>query len=69
MMGRVPQSQQDIIYNKLAALHVVAMVDRFLEPPPLPVGAGNDFVEDYKLNNVYIEVLGTISHTPYAVTR
>ncbi|PPQ97576.1 hypothetical protein CVT26_002363 [Gymnopilus dilepis] len=65
MMGRVPQNQQDFVYNKLAALHVAAMVDRFLEPPPLPAGAGNDFVEDYKLNNVYVEVLGTISHTPY----
>ncbi|KAF8912113.1 hypothetical protein CPB84DRAFT_755422 [Gymnopilus junonius] len=65
MPGRMTKGQQEFIYNKLAALYLPAMVNRFLEPSPLPTGSPADFVEDFKLNNVYIEVMGTISHTPY----
>lgn len=57
--------QQNVIYNKFAALHLPALVDRFLESPSLPPTFPQDMVEDFKLNNTYIEMIGATSHTPY----
>ena len=57
--------QQDVIYNKFAALHLPALVNRFLEAPGLPPVFPQEMAEDFKVNNTYIEMLGAISHTPY----
>jgi len=57
--------QQDVIYNKFAALHLPALVDRLLEAPGLPPAFPQEMAEDFKVNNTYIEMLGAISHTPY----
>ncbi|KIM48705.1 hypothetical protein M413DRAFT_84246 [Hebeloma cylindrosporum] len=57
--------QRDVIYNKFAALHLPTLVDHFLEPPSLPPTFPQDMVDDFKVNNTYIEMIGAISHTPY----
>ncbi|PPQ63266.1 hypothetical protein CVT24_006791 [Panaeolus cyanescens] len=57
--------EQDIVYHKFAALYLPALVINLLDPPPLPEGAPPGLIDDFKLNNCYIEILGTVSHTPY----
>ncbi|KAF9053017.1 hypothetical protein BJ165DRAFT_1444858 [Panaeolus papilionaceus] len=57
--------EQDVVYNKFAALYLPALINRLLDPPALPDAVPPDFADDFKLNNCYIEILGTVSHTPY----
>ncbi|KDR73653.1 hypothetical protein GALMADRAFT_228099 [Galerina marginata CBS 339.88] len=62
---RLTELQQDIVYNKFSALYLPALVNGFLEPPPLPLGAPQELVEEFNINNTYVEMMGAISHTPY----
>ncbi|KAF8969649.1 hypothetical protein BDZ97DRAFT_1794477 [Flammula alnicola] len=66
---RLNELRQDAVYNKFSALYLPALIDRFLEAPPLPPGSPQDLVEEFKLNNTYIEMMGAISHTPYFAKR
>jgi hypothetical protein len=58
-------NQQDIIFHKFAALYLPSMVDRFLEPPPLPSNVPAFMTDEFMLNNPYLEMIGVVSHTPY----
>ncbi|KAF9532219.1 hypothetical protein CPB83DRAFT_847449 [Crepidotus variabilis] len=61
------ERDQDIIYNKLAASHLPALVNNFLDAPlpPTTIYPDESKRSEFRLNNVYLEILGTISHTPY----
>lgn len=57
--------QQDVISHKFAALFLPSLVDRFLEPPPLPTNLPGFMTEEFQLNNPYLEMISFVSHTPY----
>lgn len=54
-----------MIFTKFSALYLPALVNKFIEAPPLPDGIPQETVEEFKLNNCYLEFLSAISHTPY----
>jgi len=63
---RVPnEMKQDIVYSKLCAAYLPAMVSRFLEGPRPPLNAPSYMDEDLKVNNAYLEMMAAMSHSPY----
>lgn len=62
---KMTEREQDIVYHKFAALYLPSLVDSFLQAPPPPPGNPQDLIEEFRLNNTYMEMMGAISHTPY----
>ncbi|KAJ3509300.1 hypothetical protein NLJ89_g5297 [Agrocybe chaxingu] len=65
LRSKLNELQQDVVYNKFCALYLHLLVDRFLQCPPMPGGSAQGLVEEFRLNNTYMEMMAAVSHSPY----